>query len=163
MKKISIKNRGFSLIETVVVLAVFAALLGLVMINILNSRSSTAINTSLSLLITDIKNQQTKAMLGDTEGRGVPDNYGVYVAPTQYTLFHGQTYSSSDSVNFNVKAENGFSFSTTFPNNQVIFASSSGEIVNFVPGQDTISAVEIRTGQQKTIQLNKYGVITSLN
>lgn len=161
------KNRtntqGITLIEVIIVISIVLTLFSLVFGNILNVRTNTTLNTSLTTLITDIKNQQIKSMVGDTEGRGIPDNYGIYIAGPNYALFHGKTYSSSGSANFNINADTGYQFTTTFPGNQVTFASGSGEIVSFTVGQNTISVRNTRTNETKTLQLNQYGVITNIN
>jgi hypothetical protein len=126
-------------------------------------RSSAAVNTVIDPFITDFKNQQVKAMVGDTEGRGVPDNYGVYIQPSSYTLFHGQIYNTSDTTNFSVPIDSSLQLSTTFAGNTISFASGSGEIKNFVTGQDTVVIKNPITNEQKTIKFNKYGAILSIN
>lgn len=154
---------GITLIEVIIVISIVTTLFGLVFGNILNVRSTTTINTSLTAIIADLKNQQIKSMVGDTEGRSSPDNYGVYISGPNYTLFHGQIYSESESTNFDINADTGYQFTTTFPGSQVIFASGSGEIVNFIENQNTVSIINTRTNEQKTIHINKYGVITTIN
>ena len=154
---------GISLIETVVVVAIFLSLISLIIVNLLNFRSSASVNTSLYTFITDLKNQQIKAMTGDTEGRGIPDTYSIYIEPTRYTLFHGVNYSFSDPTNFVVSAPSDYQLTTSFGSNKIIFASGSGEINSFVSGQNSIIFTNISTGQQKTIQINKYGVVVSIN
>lgn len=156
-------TQGVTLVEVIIVISIVITLFSLVFGNMLNVRSTTTINTSLTTLITDIKNQQIKSMVGDTEGRGIPDNYGIYISGLNYTLFHGKTYSSSDSANFNINADTGYRFTTTFPGSQVTFTSGSGEIVSFTAGLNTISVKNTRTNEQQTIQLNKYGVVTNIN
>jgi hypothetical protein len=145
------------------VLGILATLLGIVIVNIGNIRSSASVNTTVTTLTTDIKNQQTKAMTGDTEGRGTPDSYGIYIQPSQYVLFHGAAYNSSDTSNFTVPVDENYQLLTTFTNNTIIFASGSGQITNLVTGQNTIVVRNPTTGQQKTMTLNKYGAITSVN
>jgi type II secretory pathway pseudopilin PulG len=152
---------GITLIEVIIVIAILTTLFGLVFGNILNVRSTTTISTSVTTLIADLKNQQIKSMAGDTEGRSSPDNYGIYISGPNYVLFHGQIYSASESANFDINADTGYQFTTTFPGNQVIFASGSGEIVNFTENQNTISVINTRTNEQKTIYINQYGVIVA--
>ena len=156
-------RRGFTLIEVIVVVAIFLTLITLTITNPLNLRESTSINAFVYTLITDIKNQQIKSMVGDTEGRGIPDTYSIYIEPTKYTLFHGQNYSESDSSNFAVTVDNQYQFLTTFPSNKIVFASGSGEIVGFAQNQNTITIKDARTGQQKVITINKFGVATGIN
>lgn len=156
-------KKGFVFIELVMVLGILGTLLGIVIVNVGNVRSSASVNTTIVTLITDIKNQQTKAMTGDTEGRGTPDTYGIYIQPSSYTLFHGQSYNASDTTNFSVNLDDSFQLTTTFPNNAIVFASGSGQILNYVSGQDTITVRNPSTNEQKTLQLNKEGSIISLN
>ena len=156
-------QRGFVFIELVIVLGILSTLLGMVIVNIGNVRTSAAVSTTISPFITDVKNQQVKAMVGDTEGRSSPDNYGIYIKPTSYILFHGQTYNASDPTNFSVPIDDSFQLSTTFSGNIIAFATSSGEIKNFVTGQDTVVVRNPTTGEQKTIQLNKYVAVQSVN
>ncbi len=157
---------GFTLLETIIVIAIFLLLSALVLPNSLNFRSSSSINTIVSTFMTDLKNQQIKAMTGDTEGRGFPDTYSIYVksaTPSSYVLFHGQNYSQSDTSNFAIVIDGQYLLSATFPSSKIVFASGSGEILNYVATQSSVTIKEKRTGQQKVIQLNKYGVATSIN
>jgi prepilin-type N-terminal cleavage/methylation domain-containing protein len=155
-------NRGFTIVEVIIVLGILSLLFAIATLSILNIRVLTTNNTSITVVVSDLKNQQVKAMSGDTEGRGVPDNYGMKILSDKYILFHGSSYNPSDSTNFSVPVDTGNQFSSTFPNTSVVFASSSGELVGFVQGQDTITISNINTGQSKTVRLNKYGTVTSI-
>lgn len=156
-------KRGFTLIETIVVMGIVFLLLALVAPNFLNFNSKTTINTAVDTFITDLKNQQIKAMTGDTEGRGIPDSYSIYIQPGSYTLFHGANYSQQDTSNFLVPIDSQYQISTTFPSNKIIFASGSGEIDGFVNNQNSVTIRETSTGSQKVIILNKYGTVTQIN
>jgi prepilin-type N-terminal cleavage/methylation domain-containing protein len=157
------KQRGFVFIELVVVMGILSLLLGIVIVNIGNVRSSASVNTTVTTFISDIKNQQTKAMTGDTEGRGIADTYSISIQPSQYILFHGQIYNPSDTTNFSVPIDATFQLSTTFPSNTIIFATSSGQITNYISGQDTVVIRDPRTNEQKTIRFNKLGSVVSVN
>jgi len=154
---------GFTILETVIVVAIFLTLIALISPAIFNIQSSSTKDSITETLLADIKNQQIKSMTGDTEGRGTPDFYGVYIQPSYYVLFHGQNYSPSEPTNFTTQIDNQFTLTTTFTQTQIVFATQSGEINGFIPAQNSITVQEIRTGQQKVIQLNKYGTITSVN
>lgn len=138
-------------------------LLALIAPNFLNLRSRTSINTTITALTTDLKNQQIKAMTGDTEGRGVPDNYGIYIQPDQYILFRGVNFSPSELSNFPINIDEQYILSTTFANSKIVFEQKSGEIVNFVDGQNSVVIRDPRTGDQKTLLINKYGTVTGEN
>lgn len=154
---------GITMVEILIVTGIIVLLFTISTISLLNIRVSSSSSASTDVLISDIKAQQIKALAGDTEGRGVPDNYGVKIQNDKYTLFHGLIYSASDNTNFDVPVETGYQLSTTFPNTTILFASKSGEIANFVSGQDSITLTNTSTGRTKTIQLNKYGTIISSN
>lgn len=154
---------GITMVEILIVTGIIVLLFTISTISLLNIRVSSSSSASTDVLISDIKAQQIKALAGDTEGRGTPDNYGVKIQNNIYTLFHGTSYSASDNTNFDVPVESGYQLSTTFPNTTILFSSKSGEIANFVPGQNSVTLTNTSTGRTKTIQLNKYGTIISSN
>lgn len=143
-------------------MGIMAILLSFSSLSFFNTRTRTVLSTSFDTFITDIKNQQTQAMVGDTEGRGVPDAYGVYIQPAGYTLFHGTIYNPADTTNIPFDVADGFELSTTFPESKIVFATSSGEVLNFTLGQNAVTITETASGQQKVLQLNKLGAITSI-
>ncbi len=157
------KKYGFSLIEVMLVMGVVAVLMGYLSLNVLNSRNSADINTSLYTFITDFKNQQTKAMVGDTEGRGIPDAYGIYINSDKYTLFHGSNYVATDTANFTISMPGALRITTTFPSSKIVFSQGSGEITPFSSATNQILITNSSTGEQKTILVNKYGIITQTN
>lgn len=163
VEKRGLNQKGTTLIEVLIVISIFTTLVSFTTLSLLNVRSKTSVDTSVYSFITDIKNQQIKAMVGDTEGRGVPDMYSAYITPTDYTLFHGSNYSPVDPGNFVIKAPDGYSLSTTFPLSEIIFATGSGEITNYVNNQNSIIFTETSSGIQKVIRMNQYGAVVSIN
>lgn len=151
-------RRGFTLPELIVVMGVIATLVGIASVSLLGVQHKSLVNTTRDTIVADIKFQQLKAMTGDTEGRGTPDKYGVYLAPHQYTLFHGAAFSSSNPDNVVVSMNQGVTLTTAFPSSTIVFLNGSGEIQSFVSGADilTLSGTD---GTSKTVKLNKYGVI----
>jgi type II secretory pathway pseudopilin PulG len=154
-------EQGLTLIEMVVVFGILAVLFLIGVVSISNTRVVTSNNTSTTVLISDLKAQQIKAMAGDTEGRAAPDNYGIKILPDRYVLFHGATYNSTDTSNFEVPLDSGYTLTTNFPNATVSFVIKSGEIAGFVEGQNEITITNTASGESKNVQLNKYGTITS--
>lgn len=161
-KMVHLQEAGFTVVELLVIMGIAILLFLLVSMNLLDARTGTAITTTTDTLISDLKLQQTKAMIGDTEGRGFPDAYGVYVTNNKYVLFHGITYVPSDPTNFTVNADT-VAFSTTFPSSTIVFATKSGEIVNFSSGNNRITIKDANTTTQKVLELNKLGTTVSLN
>jgi prepilin-type N-terminal cleavage/methylation domain-containing protein len=156
-------QKGFTLLEIVLVVGILTILLSIAFVSIGNIRVISTNNSTSSVIVSDLKNQQVRAMVGDTEGRGIPDNYGIKILPTQYVLFHGDSYNASDTTNYAIPVSTGFTLSSTFTNGIILFASESGELVNFVANHDTITLTNTTSNQIKTIHLNKYGTVTSID
>lgn len=165
MKYSTWKNqKGFTLVELIVTIGILAILLGMITLNLGGIERRTTINASVDTLISDLKQQQIKAMVGDTEGRVSNDNYGIHFESNRYILFHGNSYSSSDTSNFPVNLSSGTNITNIlFSNSDLIFASVSGEIVGFTPGQNSVTITNSTDGQQKSIIINKYGAVTAVN
>lgn len=155
-------QHGYSYIEILLVMAVSGILLGFITINLLNAHRQTAQNTSLTSLVTDIRNQQFKSMVGTTEGRATSDNYGIYMSPTSYTLFHGTSYSPSDPANLTVTLQNHLEITTTFQNAILVFSKGSGEIKNYNAPNNTITVWDTTNNTSKTLTINQYGTITQV-
>ena len=160
--KIPIRNyTGFTLVELLLIMAIMLTLLGFVTLNLSSVERSTTQDTTIQTLISDLKEAQTKAMVGDTEGRSTHDSYGAYFESGRYTIFHGTTFSSGAPDNFVTNLNNNTQFLNV--GSSVVFATVSGEILNYSSGANTITLQETTTGVQKVIQFNRYGVITSVN
>lgn len=155
-------KRGFVLIELIVVLALFGALIGMSSINLLGSRNSATLSATVDQVTSDLSSQQTKAMSSTTAGAAATP-YGIKFAPTQYTLFHGSVYNSSDTSNSVVPLSGGTTFSViNLPSASIIFASQSGEILGYNPSQASVTIYQPSNFASKTISINQYGVITSV-
>ncbi len=157
------EQRGLTLIELMLVIGILALLFGIGFVSLSNIQIVTTNSSSASVLVSDLKTQQIKAMVGDTEGRGVPDNYGIKILSNQYVMFHGNAYNPSDTANFSVPIPNSYVLTSTFPNSTVLFASDSGELVNFTVGSNAVVLTNTPTGKKETIILNKYGTITNFD
>lgn len=158
-------EQGTMLIEFLAIIAIVIFLTGFITFNLGTTQQHVSINTTIDQLVADLKQQQLKAMVDDTEGRGVSDVYGIHFDSNKYTLFHGLTYTANDSSNFVVNLDTNLQFSSiTFPGSNVIFATQSGELVGFVNGQNTVRIVNTAgNNTNKTITINQYGAITSVN
>lgn len=152
-------NTGFTLIELILIMGLFAILAALATVNLLRPQNKASIDTAVTTLVADLKEQQIKAMAGDSEGQGTAFAYGVYFEPQKYTLFRGSSYSGPDPAYFVIDLGGKVTLSSTLPLSQVVFSRRSGGVANFVAGSNTITITQNSSGQQKTITINRFGVI----
>jgi len=151
-------NAGFSLVELILVMSIMAILTGLITINLANSQQKASLSSLVQNLISDIRQQQIKAMAGDTEGGASASSYGIHIDSNKYVLFRGASY-VPDPSNFAVSLPNNMIFVTT--GLDIIFLKTKGEVDP--PAPASIQLQDTTNSNTKTIQINKYGVITSVN
>lgn len=151
-------QRGFTLVELAVVTFIILTLLGLIIVSLSRSQQTASLNSTEQILEVDLKQQQLKAMLGDTEGRGNSSQYGIYFDSNQYVLFQGIAYSSSDTSNSVINLDSNMQFNN--PGTKIIFKKISGEITD--DSITNIVLLDTTNGSIKTIIINKYGVITGV-
>lgn len=154
--------RGFTVIELVLGITIFVILLGIITFNLNTARTHATISSTVETLLVDLSQQQLKAMIGDTEGRTTSDTYGIYFDTDSYILFHG-TYASSEPSNFSINLPETQQITTEFLNSQIIFDRGSGEIVGYDEDNDTITVQDTQSGEQRVLELNRYGVVTNVN
>lgn len=162
MNRFGNQQHGFTLIEMVIVIGVISILLGIISISIFSISNSTSLSSTVQKLSGDIKEQQLKAMVGDTESRSTADTYGIHFDTSRYTLFHGSTYNAADSTNFDIDLPPNQTFIISLPSNSVVFSQLSGEVTGFISGQDSIT-IQDEAGAQKTLHFNAYGTITQVD
>lgn len=155
---------GFSLIELIVVVGIIAVLSSFAFINLFNTKYTASFQTSIDTLITDFKQQQLKAMVGDTEGRGgSPDSYGIHFETNTYTLFHGTIFNQSDTSNFTIKLGDNIQILDDWNLQSIIFTALNGEVLIFNSSKNNFKIKNVLTQDQKTVTFNKFGIITSVN
>lgn len=157
-------QKGFTFLEVMITTVTMAILFGVVTFNLLRTQNLSSKQSNLDKLVSDIRAQQTKAMTGSTEGRTTADNYGIYFMSDRYVLFHGSSYSSSDTTNYNVSLPSDVQIqSTTLPDNTLLFSTLSGEMIGYSQSANSIILKLVNAGDQSVITLNRYGVITGIN
>jgi len=145
---------GFTLVELAVVTSIILTLLGLITINLVRSQQGASLTSAGEILTTDLKQQQLKAMIGDTEGRATSDSYGIHFDSNRYVLFHG-SYSAGETSNSVINLDSSMKFNN--PNFNVIFSKLSGTTsATMIELQDNTSS------KLKKIHLSTLGVITQV-
>lgn len=155
--------KGFTLPELMLSMGIVAVLFSIATILLSNLIPRTSLFSQSEALISDLRQQQTKAMVGETEGAGAAQLYGIKVEAQKYTLFKGAVYDPLNPNNYVVPVSRPLQMSTTFPSQIVQFNKGSGEVVGYGSATDTITITNVQGGNTTTIELNRYGVISSIN
>lgn len=145
--------KGFTLAELVVIIAIALTMIVLSTIALARSQQKASLTGVVDTFVADLKEQQAKAMVGDTEGTSTISDYGLDFETTQYTLFRN-TYVVGGSSNFVVSLPPTIQVTGS----QIIFAKGSGETTAAI-----ITFTDTTTNEQRTVTMNKYGVITGVN
>src|SRR4030042_4330905 len=153
--------KGFTLIELMVVMAIFALITGFGALNLVNLQTKSSLASDFNTLVADIKEQQIKTMVGDMGGTASQIEFGIYFEPNRYTLFRGASYSSSEPSNFIVDLSDNTTLTTSFPlpEPQLVFSVNNGEVLNFSAESNQIKLQETISGDSKIITINRYGAI----
>lgn len=159
-------SHGFTLIETLIVMAIILSFLGFVTVNILNIEPRSSIQLNTTTIVADIKNQQLKAMTGSTYNN-LTSEFGIYFQTNQYTLFAGNNYQAGHAANVVIPLSDATTMSnSTFPDGPntatVVFNKNTGEIYNFNQSANTITFRNSVSNETKTLVFNKLGVITAV-
>lgn len=136
---------GFTFIEMLLVLGIVAILISISSIVLVRPQTQSLLDGEILKIFAEIKNQQIKAMVGDTEGGATPQAYGINIQANQYTLFRGPAYNLADTNNFVVAFPDTIQvINNTLPSGTVVFNRRSGEVSGFISPvaftlQDTIN------------------------
>lgn len=154
---------GLTLIELLLVMAIFSSLVGISTISLLNVKHKTTLSSVVNTFLTDLKEQQLKAMVGDTEGRSGIDSYGISFGSNTYTLFHGSG-PQGDSTDFILTLSDAIQFTNIkFPSSKLIFLKGSGEVSGFASGSNSVTFIDTTDNNTQTVTINRYGVVTGIN
>lgn len=137
-------QHGFTFIEILLVMAAFAILISFTSFSFLRSQKESRLDTTVQTLASDLKDQQTKAMSGGSDGSSHLAQ-GIFFETNRYILFSGNTYNASSPNNFAVDTKEGINIFTTFPSNQIVFSQNNGEVENFAAGSNTITVTTENT------------------
>lgn len=151
---------GFTILELLVVMGIIASLFGLATINLVRAQHNASVSATVDQLVSDLRVQQTKAMMGTKDTTGSANSYGIHVTGNSYSLFQG-TSDPADGSDFTV-TPTGVTFTTNLPNSILVFGHMSGEFSNYVTGPYSITVKNVNGTEQKTLYINRYGVVTTI-
>jgi len=158
MKRKNVQQAGFTIVELIIIISFFTVLFSLISFNILRAQRTTSLTSVVNLLVADIKQQQLRAMVGDTAGEDNIPSYGIHFLTDRYILFRGDSYDPASSSNFEVELPPDVVFGS-YVSNSVIFSPLSGEIVSYPVGGVEIVLDNLNGAEEEVVEINKYGVI----
>ncbi len=142
-------NRGFTLLEIIVVTGVFVGIVAMTSIMGMNSIGRGVVLEERDTLVTLLLGTRARALANVHELA-----QGVNIAPDAYTLFEGTSFGSSDPSTRRVVPKTS-SVMVTSPNSDIVFTSLSGNVSSGV-GTTTLSGdlytTEIRIGSAGRIE-----------
>lgn len=157
-------QKGFTVPELVVVIGILSIIFATSVLSLTNIQQKAYLGTNIPTVLSDVKQQQLKAMYGDTQGTTIQTDYGIYLETNRYVLFRGSTYSPSDPGNYSINLEANVEFvNVTFPQSQIVFTKGSGEVSGFTANTNTFTMRNSASGEQRVITINRYGVIETVN
>ncbi len=145
-------NSGYTLVELLVAIGILVVMVTIGTIGLSSIQHKSYLSSAVNTFKTDFKEQQIKAMTGDTEGAGSTYDYGIYFTANTYTLFR----SSYGTSNFVIDLPSSVNF--TNAGSQIVFTKGSGETSATI-----VTMKDIADGSQKTVTINRFGVITAVN
>ncbi len=152
MQKKHLHQKGYTLIEVLLVISISAILFGLTTINLLNVQHTTNVVAAEESVIADIKGQQIKAMNGNNTG----GSYGIHFTSNVYTLFQGTSWGTATDKS-PVTLDSAISLS----GNDIVFDSVTGEVHGYVDATPPTVTVGLTAGsEQKILKINRYGAVT---
>ncbi len=147
------RNRGFTLIETLVVIGVFTILgSGLAFINF-NIIKKESIYTEAEIIKTNLQRARSKAQNNINQNK-----HGLVIMPDDfdgYVLFEGENYNPSDTKNVYIKSSYKIDISSS-SKREIIFEQLSGNIIN----SGNIEMIDPETKNIVVIKTNYEGKIS---
>ncbi|MEX0616342.1 MAG: type II secretion system protein [Candidatus Woykebacteria bacterium] len=157
----SLKSSGFTLIEIILVIALFSLAFGFILVSITRPKSQADIRAAEDQIYFALKEAQNLAMVGSTGGSSSAESHGVHFEQNKIVIFKGASYNLSDTANLETTFEPSISISPiNLPSSNIIFSKLSGEVQNYSGAQNNFALTESNTGQTRAFTINQYGRVT---
>lgn len=158
----TVKNHnreGATLVELIVIMAVAGILARVVTLNLFQGQQRVSLTVSRDLLVSDIRKQQHRAMVGMNSAPGVYLDYSIRFEAQRYILYPGIVYDSNNTANEVTMLEPVLQFDPIdLPNGTVTFSRVSGEVRGYEEDNRSITIKNIQTGSQYVVSFNTLGV-----
>ena len=155
MKKTQ-KSNGFTIIEILLAISLFAITSVILLINITRPKGIADIKSTENLIYTAIKEAQVTAMAGPT------GDFGVHFEQDRFIIFEGSTYVSGDSKNLETTLNNNLTVtSINLPSgSNIVFSQISGEVRGLNLGQTgSFTLNESNTNESRVFTITSLGAV----
>lgn len=153
--------RGFTLIETLIVLFLFTTIIGMPMMFLWGIGRSDQLTATTREVVAALNEAQTNTINGKSVDGQQPATYGVYFQSGYYVLFAGSTYNAGNSYNQRNDLPSGLTFSQIqVPNDQIVFSRVTGQVTAYNPSLNFVVLQEGNTGTTEQINISKMGTVT---
>jgi len=150
-------SSGFTIVELMVVVSLFALIFAFTQINLTGLIAETNLQEQTQAVVSDLRRQQQGAMNGSAQPNSVLQPYGVYFDDTSYWVFSGAAFDPATA--FEVKLEETLRFSDVrFAQNSLLFEPLSGEVQNYDPNLDEFEIENTASGERIRVEINALGV-----
>lgn len=154
-------TRGFTIVELMVVVSLFALIFAFTQINLTGLIAETNLQEQTQAVISDLRRQQQEAMNGSSNTAAPLQPYGIYFDDTSYWVFSGALFDPATA--FEVALEDTIRFSDVrFAQNTVLFEPLSGEVQNYDPIGAEFELENTASGERIRVEINALGVPAQL-
>ena len=149
---------GITLVEILIVIALFAFVGGSALIISMDSYRGFSFRNERDVIISALQKARSQAINNMCFGASCTDGkaHGLHVASPNLTLFQGGSYSVADPLNEVISANNNSAVLSGLTD--VVFAQLSGDVAS--PGTITVTDTSLHTS---SITINSEGRITWTN
>lgn len=155
MKK-SQKSNGFTLIEILLAISLFAIASVILLVNITRPKGIADIQSTENLIYATAKEAQSLAMAGPA------GDYGVHFEQDRFILFEGSTYSPGNSNNLETTLNTNLTIeSISLPGgSNIVFSQISGEVQGLSLGQSgSFELKESNTSEKRIFTITSLGAV----
>lgn len=152
-------QKGTTLIELIVIMAVVGILSRLVTLDLFRGQQRASLIVSRDLLVSDIRKQQHRAMEGLTPSQGTYLDYSIRFEEQRYIVYPGVVYDSENPANDVIVLDSILRFEPIdIPDNTISFSRISGEVRGFDVAHNRVTLKNIQTANQYVVRVNSLGV-----
>lgn len=162
------KEKGMTLIEMILVVAIISVITRLAYGIFSNLESRTSTQTSIDTLMTEIRNQRQEAMLGYSTNGVATVGAGIYFheGKNLYTLFvcaetgDSCLYNDQNETNLDQSIQEGIVFENVeLEGDVVVFERKSGEVMNYDSTKNSFTFRNVQDGKITSFQFSEIGSV----